>query len=92
MTDCYANTNFQQWTGYIRRYVCVTNRVLTYHVSRMLDLLEDFMALRSIPYARLDGSTFRARRALDIKLVCISALFIPPARLIVFVVPARKVS
>lgn len=34
----------------------------------MLDLLEDFMALRSIPYGRLDGSTPRARRALDIKL------------------------
>ncbi|EPQ55573.1 hypothetical protein GLOTRDRAFT_121142, partial [Gloeophyllum trabeum ATCC 11539] len=34
----------------------------------MLDLLEDFMELRSIPYARLDGSTSRPRRALDIKL------------------------
>ncbi|KAF8063974.1 P-loop containing nucleoside triphosphate hydrolase protein [Lyophyllum atratum] len=34
----------------------------------MLNLLEDFMALRSIPYARLDGSTRRPRRALDIKL------------------------
>ncbi|KAI0086882.1 SNF2 family N-terminal domain-containing protein [Irpex rosettiformis] len=34
----------------------------------MLDLLEDFMALRSVPYARLDGSTPRARRTLDIKL------------------------
>lgn len=32
-------------------------------------MLEDFMALRSIPYARLDGSTTRPRRALDIKLV-----------------------
>ncbi|KAH9924947.1 P-loop containing nucleoside triphosphate hydrolase protein [Amylocystis lapponica] len=36
--------------------------------TKMLDLLEDFMALRSIPYARLDGSTSRPRRALDIKL------------------------
>jgi hypothetical protein len=35
----------------------------------MLDLLEDFMELRSIPYARLDGSTSRPRRTLDIKLV-----------------------
>ncbi|KAL0953043.1 hypothetical protein HGRIS_007245 [Hohenbuehelia grisea] len=34
----------------------------------MLDLLEDFMNLRSISYARLDGSTPRPRRALDIKL------------------------
>ena len=36
---------------------------------RMLDMLEDFMALRGIKYARLDGSTNRVRRALDIKLV-----------------------
>lgn len=35
----------------------------------MLDLLEDFMELRGIPYARLDGSTTRPRRTLDIKLV-----------------------
>ncbi|KAF5367362.1 hypothetical protein D9615_010278 [Tricholomella constricta] len=34
----------------------------------MLDLLEDFMNLRSIAYARLDGSTPRPRRALNIKL------------------------
>ncbi|KAI0344484.1 hypothetical protein BDW22DRAFT_1412345 [Trametopsis cervina] len=34
----------------------------------MLDLLEDFMALRSISYARLDGSTPRPRRTFDIKL------------------------
>ncbi|EIW74988.1 hypothetical protein CONPUDRAFT_169853 [Coniophora puteana RWD-64-598 SS2] len=34
----------------------------------MLDLLEDFMHLRGIPYGRLDGSTVRARRTLDIKL------------------------
>lgn len=35
----------------------------------MHDLLEDFMELRKIPYARLDGSTCRPRRNLDIRLV-----------------------
>lgn len=35
----------------------------------MLDVLEDFMELRSIPYGRLDGSTNRPRRTLSIKLV-----------------------
>ncbi|KIJ64208.1 hypothetical protein HYDPIDRAFT_28649 [Hydnomerulius pinastri MD-312] len=34
----------------------------------MLDLLEDFIELRGIPYARLDGGTTRPRRTLDIKL------------------------
>ncbi|KAG6849128.1 hypothetical protein H0H93_011075 [Arthromyces matolae] len=34
----------------------------------MLDILEDFMVLRRIPFARLDGSTRRPRRSLDIKL------------------------
>ncbi|KAF9531634.1 P-loop containing nucleoside triphosphate hydrolase protein [Crepidotus variabilis] len=34
----------------------------------MLDVMEDFMHLRNIPYARLDGSTPRPRRTLDIKL------------------------
>jgi SWI/SNF-related matrix-associated actin-dependent regulator of chromatin subfamily A member 5 len=34
----------------------------------MLDILEDFMQLRGFKYARLDGSTSRPRRALDIKL------------------------
>ncbi|KAJ4486561.1 SNF2 family N-terminal domain-containing protein [Lentinula edodes] len=34
----------------------------------MLDVLEDMMHLRDIKYARLDGSTLRPRRALDIKL------------------------
>ena len=47
------------------------SHALTSMVLRMLDLLEDFLALRSIQYARLDGSTARARRSLDIKLVCI---------------------
>lgn len=36
--------------------------------TSMLDLLEDYMELRSIPYARLDGGTTRPRRNLDIKL------------------------
>ncbi|KAI0945925.1 hypothetical protein AcV7_010039 [Taiwanofungus camphoratus] len=36
--------------------------------TNMLDLLEDFLTLRNIQYARLDGSTSRPRRALDIKL------------------------
>ena len=35
----------------------------------MLDLLEDFMELRGTPYGRLDGSTSRPRRNLDIRLV-----------------------
>ncbi|THH29276.1 hypothetical protein EUX98_g4910 [Antrodiella citrinella] len=34
----------------------------------MLDLLEDFLTLRGIPYARLDGNTSRPRRTLDIRL------------------------
>ncbi|EMD31265.1 hypothetical protein CERSUDRAFT_145421 [Gelatoporia subvermispora B] len=44
-------------------------RVLIFSLNSMLDLLEDFMALRRIRYARLDGSTTRPRRALDIRLV-----------------------
>ncbi|KIK50982.1 hypothetical protein GYMLUDRAFT_208922 [Collybiopsis luxurians FD-317 M1] len=36
--------------------------------TSMLDVLEDMMSLRNIKYARLDGSTPRPRRALDIKL------------------------
>jgi SWI/SNF-related matrix-associated actin-dependent regulator of chromatin subfamily A member 5 len=43
--------------------------------TRMLDILEDFMTLRGITFARLDGSTPRPRRSLDIKLVnhtCVS--------------------
>ncbi|KAF9241300.1 P-loop containing nucleoside triphosphate hydrolase protein [Melanogaster broomeanus] len=39
-------------------------RVLIFSVH----MLEDFMALRAIPYARLDGGTTRPRRTLDIKL------------------------
>ena len=45
------------------------NILFHYANVRMLDLLEDFMALREIPYARLDGSTTRPRRTWDIKLV-----------------------
>ncbi|GAA5946244.1 hypothetical protein JCM3775_004538 [Rhodotorula graminis] len=36
--------------------------------TRMLDILEDYMDLRSYKYARLDGQTSRPRRALDIRL------------------------
>lgn len=36
--------------------------------TKMLELLEEFMQLRNIPYAKLEGSTSRARRVLDIKL------------------------
>ncbi|KAG1809082.1 SNF2 family N-terminal domain-containing protein [Suillus subaureus] len=43
-------------------------RVLIFSGVSMLDLLEDYMELRSIPYARLDGGTTRPRRNLDIKL------------------------
>ena len=35
---------------------------------RMLDVCEDYFHLRGWKYARLDGSTTRPRRALDIKL------------------------
>ena len=49
--------------------------------SRMLDLLEDFMHLRSIRYARLDGQTCRPRRTLDIRLVSLSSHSFPPAHL-----------
>jgi hypothetical protein len=45
-----------------------TGRELTVLFNSMLDMLEDFMFLRDVPYARLDGSVNRARRALDIKL------------------------
>ena len=43
---------------------------------RMLDILEDFMNLRGYKYARLDGSTSRPRRALDIKLFQVSPSFL----------------
>jgi hypothetical protein len=57
----------------------------------MLDLLEDFMELRGIPYARLDGSTTRPRRTLDIKLVCVnhSARYLPSP---VLSVPTREIA
>jgi SWI/SNF-related matrix-associated actin-dependent regulator of chromatin subfamily A member 5 len=35
---------------------------------RMLDVCEDYFQFRGWKYARLDGSTTRPRRALDIKL------------------------
>jgi SWI/SNF-related matrix-associated actin-dependent regulator of chromatin subfamily A member 5 len=36
--------------------------------KRMLDYCEDFLNFRGYTYARLDGSTTRPRRALDIRL------------------------
>lgn len=36
--------------------------------TKTLDLLEEFLELREITFARLDGSTTRPRRTLDIKL------------------------
>ncbi|KAG2030306.1 SNF2 family N-terminal domain-containing protein, partial [Suillus americanus] len=36
--------------------------------TSMLNLLDDYMELRSIPYGRLDGGTTRPRQNLDIKL------------------------
>ncbi|KAJ3066834.1 hypothetical protein HDU99_003720, partial [Rhizoclosmatium hyalinum] len=45
------------------------HRVLIFsQFTRMLDILEDFMRFREIPYARLDGRTSRPRRNLDIRL------------------------
>ena len=59
----------------------------------MLDLLEDYMELRSIPYARLDGGTTRPRRNLDIKLVCLIILpYWLPANIYHTAVPTREVS
>lgn len=54
-------------------------------LNSMLDLLEDFMELRSIPYARLDGSTTRPRRNLDIRLVRVNhiARYLPLPSLLV---------
>lgn len=48
-------------------FLCTAKLDKLFH--RMLDVLEDMMHLRDIKYARLDGSTLRPRRALDIKLV-----------------------
>lgn len=36
--------------------------------TSMLDLVEDFLSLREVRYARLDGATSRPRRTLDIKI------------------------
>ncbi|KAF8891043.1 hypothetical protein BD779DRAFT_1515920 [Infundibulicybe gibba] len=47
------------WTGYVAH---------ADHLSSMLDLHDDFLNLRSVPCARLGGSTRRPRRALDIRL------------------------
>ncbi|KAK2463894.1 hypothetical protein APHAL10511_004066 [Amanita phalloides] len=57
---------FSQWTGWVARLSSESYSLN--ERPRMLDYLEDFLALREIKYARLDGSTYRPRRTLDIKL------------------------
>ena len=57
----------------------------------MLDLLEDFMSLRNIPYARLDGSKSRPRRNLDIRLVT-NICLIHTHLIIVLLVPTREIA
>ena len=57
----------------------------------MLDLLEDFMSLRNIPYARLDGSKSRPRRNLDIRLVT-NICLIQTHLIIVLLVPTREIA
>jgi SNF2 family DNA or RNA helicase len=45
------------------------HRVLIFsQFTIMLDLLETFLSSRDLPFLRLDGSTGRARRNLNIKL------------------------
>lgn len=58
----------------------------------MLDMIEDHMALRSIPYARLDGGTTRPRRALDIRLVRPSSVIASDGILTSRIVPAGEIS
>ena len=78
----------KQWT----RYVCCCAVVSdSLDVTSMLDLLEDFMALRKIPYARLDGSTNRPRRNLDIRLVSNIHLTRPHV-VIAPLVPTREIA
>lgn len=60
-------------------------------LNSMLDLLEDFMELRRIPYARLDGGTTRPRRTLDIKLVRVNH-FIGSLALPLPSVPTREIT
>ena len=60
-------------------------------VASTLDLLEDFMALRKIPYARLDGSKNRPRRNLDIRLVT-NIRLIQAHLIIVLLVPTREIA
>jgi hypothetical protein len=61
--------------------------------TRMLDVVEDYCELRGVKYGRLDGSTPRSRRSLEIKLV---SLFGRSDRLLLisvaFTVPTRKIS
>ena len=66
------------------------SRVLT-EIASMLDVLEDFMELRRIPYARLDGSTNRPRRNLDIRLVSKIPLICTTCR-DVPIVPTREIA
>ena len=54
----------------------------------MLDILSDFLRLRKITFARLDGSTLRPRRSLDIKMV--SGLELLSFRFIDTVLSSRK--
>ena len=78
---------------YLRRETRVV--WLTNIPCSMLDLLEDFMELRGISYARLDGSVPRPRRNLDIKLVNINSSVddaVSDRSLLSRVVPTGKVS
>ena len=59
--------------------------------ASMLDLLEDFMTLRKISYARLDGSKNRPRRNLDIRLVS-NIRPIHPHVVIASLVPTREIA
>jgi len=73
----------------VRVWICIYPQFLTEFAS-MLDLLEDFMELRNIPFARLDGSTRRPRRNLDIRLVSYTNM-IRGHLLIVLLVPTREI-
>jgi hypothetical protein len=53
-------------------FYCSLDLLRTYRdftkLIRMLDICEDYFMYRGWKYARLDGSTTRPRRALDIRL------------------------
>ncbi|KAF8512943.1 SNF2 family N-terminal domain-containing protein [Hysterangium stoloniferum] len=64
-----SSTKFQFIDKLFNKLLPKGERVLCFSQwTGMLDMLEDYMALRNISYARLDGSVPRARRTLDIKL------------------------